>query len=642
MRCARRRASSGCDARRSWRCATSRESTPEGGSPVRFTIMPASISRRTRQAVGGALCVTALLAAPASARELYWRELAVSARLGSDGTLSVSERHAMVFTGDWNGGERVFRLEAGQRQQLSGLYRRDGAAGAWRELEQGSLDEVDRWAWSDWETLRWRARRPSDPEFAATEIGYRIDYSLQGILQKRGGVYLLDHNFAFADREGPIERFTLDLELAPEWRFVGGGEATLHVEAGPLAPGSDYVLTRELEYAGAGAPANAVPRVLPEEIRLPLLLLALAGNVVLLAWAYRRERAIGRVGPQPPLDSVDRSWIERHLVDLPPEQVGAAWDRSVGAAEVTALLARLQQEGKISSRVEQSGKWIFRSSVLHLQLLVPRDSLSTVERPLIDGLFPNGDTTDTASLRAHYRSSGFDPAGKIRAPIERLLDRRPGLSGKRPHPPRLPSVVLIAGGLLLAALGVLLSLPGISFGVFFLPFLLIPWIVAFGTALAQRNKVTGLAGPSLSIAIGQAASLGVLALVSGRPELSWLSLLGGVIFQLGLTRTVATALQSRESAETIARRRELLQARRWLERELRSREPRLDDAWLPYLIAFGLAPQMDLWFRQFGGESRGTPSFGGLSSSGGGGIGGGGGGWTGGGGTFGGAGATAS
>jgi len=602
-----------------------------------------------RGRVGALAVLSALLfSLPALARDLHWRELAVSARLEADGTLFVSERHAMVFSGDWNGGERQFRSRAGQRLELAGLYRRDGTAGAggeWRPLAGGSLDDVDRFKWADWETLRWRSRLPSDPEFDRTEIGYRIDYTLRGILAESNGVYRLDHDFAFPNREGEIERFTLELDLAPEWRLAGREEPPLRFETAPLGVGESYVVTRELSFSGAVPPAHATPRFLADAVRLPLLLIALAGNVALFAWAIRRERAVGRFRGLPPVDSIDRAWIERTVLALPPEQVGAAWDRAVGPAEVTAMLARLQQEGKISSRVEERGVWVFRKKDLHLQLLVPRHALSEVERPLVDGLFPSGDATDTASLRKHYQSTGFDPAGKIKAPLERLLNRTPELAGKRPHPPRMPSAVLIVVGLALAWGGWALSLPAISTGVFFVQALLIPWVVGLGSAVGQRERVDGFARPAVAIAIGQAASLGLLAFISSRPEMSWLSLAGAVLFQLGLTRTVATAMQTRESAEAIAHRRELLLARRWLDRELRTATPRLEDAWLPYLIAFGLAPRMDDWFRRFGGAAASTATTGGSSWSGGGSFSGGsssGGGWTGGGGSFGGAGATAS
>ena len=63
----------------------------------------------------------ALLALPAAARELHWRELAVTARLDAEGRLHVSELHRMVFTGDYNGGERSFRVQGDQALELEGM-----------------------------------------------------------------------------------------------------------------------------------------------------------------------------------------------------------------------------------------------------------------------------------------------------------------------------------------------------------------------------------------------------------------------------------------------------------------------------------------------------------------------------------------
>src|SRR5512145_825225 len=78
----------------------------------------------------------AALAAPAGARELHWSALEVEATLESDGTLAISELQRMVFTGDWNGGERVFRLFAGQELELLRIVRVDPATGVERELRQ--------------------------------------------------------------------------------------------------------------------------------------------------------------------------------------------------------------------------------------------------------------------------------------------------------------------------------------------------------------------------------------------------------------------------------------------------------------------------------------------------------------------------
>jgi uncharacterized membrane protein YgcG len=582
------------------------------------------------------LAVALAAAAPAAARELHWRELAVSARLESDGTLVVSERHAMVFDGDWNGGERIFRLGFGHRLELDGVYRRDAPEGEWRALERGSLDRLDRWSWADSKTLRWRSRRPSDPPFARREIGYRLDYRLSGILQRRGESWILDHDFAFPDRVGPIERFTLDFELAPEWSAVGALPRPAPVR---LPSGRGYVVTAELVHRGAGEPARAVPRRLSAALRAAATAVAALGALALVGGAARRERDGGRLRPLGDLAGVDRAWIETKLLSLPPEEVGAAWDEKIGAAEVAALLARLQLEGRLASRLVRQRALLSSTTNLHLSLLVPRSELADAERALVDGLFPKGDETDTESLREHYESSGFDPAAKLRPKLLARLRRRRELAGARPRPKRAPSVALVLSGAAALALAIVVSPPDLLAPALLAGGLVATWIPAFAGAMTLRERVVGFAGPLVAIALGLAGGLAALSFVALLPQLSALALAGGAVLFLGLARTVATALQSRQSADRIVRRRELAAARSWLARELERPAPDLDDTWVPYLVAFGLAPQMDRWFRAFGAESAGALA----GTAGGGRFGGGrGGGWTGGGGAFGGAGATAS
>lgn len=111
------------------------------------------------RALLAALCLLPALARADGDRELSWRRLAVEARLDDRGTLHVVERQVMVFTGDWNGGERRFRVEPGQALRFESLARLDGASRA-VQLVEGDLDEVDRYRFTDDTTLRWRTRRP--------------------------------------------------------------------------------------------------------------------------------------------------------------------------------------------------------------------------------------------------------------------------------------------------------------------------------------------------------------------------------------------------------------------------------------------------------------------------------------------------
>ncbi|HET9210324.1 MAG TPA: hypothetical protein VFR03_07990, partial [Thermoanaerobaculia bacterium] len=84
--------------------------------------------RRARTVLLAAL----LLAGTARAQEksLHWSDLAVRARLDAEGILHVEERQVMVFTGDWNGGERRFNLRLGQHLHLQSLTRIDPAGGS--------------------------------------------------------------------------------------------------------------------------------------------------------------------------------------------------------------------------------------------------------------------------------------------------------------------------------------------------------------------------------------------------------------------------------------------------------------------------------------------------------------------------------
>jgi len=150
----------------------------------------------------------------AAERELHWDALEVDARLDADGVLDVIEHHTMVFTGDWNGGERVFNLRPRQKLEFISLERVDTSAGAQQQLrETRRPDNVDEFSWPDRRTLRWRSRLPSDPPFASTSLTYVLHYRLSGILLKDEAQYRLDHDFAFPDRAGSIARYSLNAVL---------------------------------------------------------------------------------------------------------------------------------------------------------------------------------------------------------------------------------------------------------------------------------------------------------------------------------------------------------------------------------------------------------------------------------------------
>jgi len=587
--------------------------------------------------------------AAAQGRSLSWPEIRVAAHLDDEGRLLVSERQTMRFSGDWNGGERRFDLRPGQRLDFRGMARLDSASGRFEEMERGDLGVVGHWDLTSRNTVRWRARKPSDPPFDGTTLTYRLDYVLSGVLQHGHGEgrYLLDHEFGFADRDGSIERLSVELTADPAWR-----SAALPLERTwtDLPPGDSPVTTVDLAWTGAGRPAG-VPLPLPWPLRLLPFAASLAALLFFFLRFLRHERRSPRFDPLPDLGGPPkREWLEQVVFRRPAEEIGALWDRAVGAPEVTALLARMTGEGKLRSWVTSTGHR--KKPTLHLELKVARESLKGAERTLVDGLFFDGRTgTDTERVKEHYKSSGFNPAAKIRPDIEKRLPKMP--KAREIHPPwrRWLSLELLAAAVLLFALGVLLAPAQASFLLGVLPVFVLAGVAGLIVAALWRNKVHwpyaragwllvpalfALATITAACSLYSALAIAGLALF---PLLASAALLPVVVLSSTLYRA-----RNGETADTVHLRRRLVHARDYLERQLGRPDPQLEDAWLPYLLAFGLSPQVEGWEQRWGVAARDAAGAGflagsavaassGSSSSSA---------WTGGGGTFGGAGASSA
>lgn len=573
-------------------------------------------------------------AAPAGARTLRWKSIDVKASLDAEGLLHVSERQAMVYDGDWNGGERKFRIEPGQRLTLAGVTRIDPSTGARTPLAEGDVSSVDHYTFTDPKTLRWRSRLPSDPAFSNTEIDYELDYTLSGVLEERGGTYRLAHDFAFADRDGSIDRFTLDLALDPSWKPEGGFPG--HWEAGPLMPGRGYVVRAALASTRAAAPA-AVRRIEPLADRR-LALLVIAASVLVFGLHYwLHDRARGRFRPLPPLSGIDHGWLQANVFDLLPEEVGTALDDDVGSPEVAAVIARLVGEKKLKSETVASGHG---KPVLRLTRVAESSAFQGYERKLVDGLFFGEETVTPDDVRAHYKSSGFKPAELISADLKARLAAKGPFAGKY-KPARAWRSVLFF--LIAVALGAATWPHHVaSDGRALFAFLFSSAFCAgIGITLANRSAESFRA---LSVPLAFAVPLILVPWwIAGRMLPADYSPTLFSAFTAMTLMYVSSAFHmamSRDSAARMEARRRIVTARRWFAAELRKPHPKLEDAWFPYLLALGLGSGVDKWSKSFAGTSASagaTRSFGSSSST----SSGSGSGWSGGGGSFGGAGASA-
>ncbi len=588
------------------------------------------------------LLATSAAAGISDEKRLHWRRLDVVAHLDGDGRLLVSERQTIVFNGEWNGGERKFNLRIGQTLQLRGIKRVD-ASGASRPLIEGDLDAVDEWQWHDSNTLRWRSRSASDPPFQNAEITYEIDYSIMDVLRSgEEEVYVLRHEFAFPQRDGIIEVATARLTVDGAWSPLVPLPPSL-VWTG-LAPGQSPVVEAAFRYLPNGHPA-AVTRGVPAEVGWAIAVLLLLAVSSMCIRHFADERRAGVFEPLLPVEQINEAWLQENLFSFPPEVIGAAWDNETSAAEVAAVLARMTAEGKLITRVEKTSRW--RANDLHLTLLVPRDHLKGYEATLIDALFFEGDETSTSMLREHYKKRGFDPAAKIRGPIEKMSRRLVGTSrgrkGNKAASWKVSGLLLSLGVALLLLTGfqpaqnVLAAAVGSGVALALLIFGIIG-------AFAYQTRVTHMKlstlGFMIPIALLISAVCAFLVIGTSSVPLSAITLAGLATLAAAVTRIVFQVAKVPNVGERFQLRRRLAAAREYFKSQLRNRHPALEDEWFPYLLAFGLGPRIDRWFQAFGTSSQSHD--GSLASSASSGSTSTGHGWSGGGGSFGGAGASGS
>jgi hypothetical protein len=559
-----------------------------------------------------------LIALPLDGKTLHWRSIDVQARLDDKGNLHVIEEQQMVFDGDWNGGERSFNLRGRQRLDIHRVSRIED--GREVELIRGDLDSVDHYDLVGNLAVRWRSRLPSDPPFDNRELVYRLDYTYRNILDSDEGQFVLWHDFGLPSASGPIESFSLDLQFDPVWNTRPVLEKRT-----ALQPGSSVIVRRPLIHSGG---------LRPELYRGGYVVLGgFALGVALLLFLFvRDEQGSGRFAPVEPR-------LEPDLLDMKAEVAGAIWDASVGAPEVAATLARMTQEGKITTRVERKE--------LFMRLADIGEGLYGYERLLVAKLFFDGNETDTKRIRKHYKSSGVDFAEIIRPGIERVVaETIPGWNVKtKRFRVRTHVISLIVAALLVAGIGFFGDPEDVGEAVVILAGGAIFGLIACGVA-SQKSQViasfrSAFLVPFLLMMFPTALlTLGALrGYPNGRMTLPLL--IACAIWLLGILRLALDLLKSREGHAVIAARRKVLALRQYFVEQLRLPQPALRDEWFPHLLAFGLGRHSDRWFRAFGGAAAATSSFSSgsgssssssaASSS-----------WSGGGGAFGGAGATGS
>jgi hypothetical protein len=324
------------------------------------------------------------------------------------------------------------------------------------------------------------------------------------------------------------------------------------------------------------------------------LAVLLAGSLLILWRLLRQRAALGRGASPLASSEVDREWLGRHVFSHAPELVGALYDGQIAGPEVAAVLARMSVESKLASRVATGARgW----NNLELWLLVEREELAGYERELVDALFSDRKATSGDAIRAAYESVGFEPAEVLR---RHLTAERDALLGVRPT-----FSWTLRLGLAASALALLSTLSLGVWGV--LPVVLAAAAGALGPFLASkldaatsRRPRQAAPQPWLVVAPAAVSIVAIGLLIAAWPSLPALAAFSFALWGLVSAALVARSMAPKESPSGFALRQNLVAARQFFATELEQPRPRIEDEWLPYLIALDLTKKVEHWYLAFG------------------------------------------
>jgi len=594
------------------------------GADVAFSFSSAIITFMKKPAIKALLFASFLTAAllqftAAESRDLYWDSIIVKATLDENGSLHVSEVQDMVFDGYWNGGERWFDLNPGEGFAFHRISRLNETTGAFVEMNKGGLDNINDYKWVDSQKIRWRSRLPTDPPFKETSIIYKLEFTYSNILKRSGNEYILNHEFLFSDRTGIVVSYYLELDLDPEWKVLSGGENRIVYRSRNIPPGESHSLKLNLGFTGTTDPSTN--KSLPPLFRFGGLVIAGIIIIYHMHLFYKRDKQLGRFKKIPSFKNQGIDFLKENLLKLLPEVAGALWDEEIGTAEVTAVFARWERDKIISSDFVQSESFfgkLFGKKEIRLTRHVEAKSLKGYEKSLFSKLFFNNRKTVTPSeLKEYYKKkvSGFYPVQIIQPQLASSMNKKfpkfkdKGLSSKEWAITWQSFLVWLAFAILSFVIyGFTGAWPILVYSLLIIIAFVITIIIsAVSKSYAALGRpILVMSGLTFVILPIFAAYLvcDLLFQISIMP----VSFLAIVFLILSFSFININTFKITNTKEKIALRRNLIAIRNYFKQELKKPYPNLKDEWHPYLLALGLADQMDSWFTVHG-AARSTRTY---------------------------------
>lgn len=550
-------------------------------------------------------------------------QIDIEAHLDNDGRLQVTETHRMTLGKGAESEFRVFGRSVDQEIVLKAITRidPDGAEHRLVDRVDQEVEGPDQYRYYSRGHVYFRYPTIAED----TTLAYRFEYELVNAVSPAWGLgagweplvpehanwnlwrrsqeivadakeawpdpkrrYRLDHDVLFPDRgvwnDAALEiNYRLVFDTA--WR-----EVDPNAELARVTPHVDYRVRRLFEFLPPGAPPAAAQRQAATRIDSVVVvvgagLLLYFAIVMLEAWTVSGGKRL------------DPNLVADRLAELAPEEIQAKVERSVPPVSVDGVLGRLASEQKIAIDSLRQTDAQGRAEV-QLRLLAPRESLPVFDLNLIEKLFDDEDVVSSIEIRQKAYESGVHPHQTLRSLVAAAAPQ----AVSHVSPVTIPLFVIGMAGAA-RQLQFLAEMDGPM--VIMILGNLAALVIAVGWPKGWWHggrPSRGLLVPLVLLA----ALFGALHLGVNRPYAAevWV---GSVVCILAyhLAQLINSRLPTRGPANIV---RDLIRIGQFVKAELRGPAPRLDDRWIPQLLALGLGPQIEGWRQEFGGAMAGLSS----------------------------------
>ena len=538
------------------------------------------------------------------AQAAHTKQIEVAGHLENDGRFHVVEIHHITIGKGHESDFRVFGLGADQSIVIKGITRINGD-GTETPLVDREVEGPDQYRYYprghvyyrypivtedtaflyrfEYELVNavspawgigagWEPLTPAESSFGSPrKRWYELIADAKEAWPAPGRRYRLDHDVLFPEHMNINAAFEIDYDLAfdSDWR-----EVEREAKLGCATAGVDYRVRRLFEYLPPGAPPGAARRQATTRIGAILTVLAL-GPLFFLAILFVEFLTSGsrRIEPHQ---------VAERLCSLTPEEVQARLSGVPPQISLEGVLSRMASEKKLAIEVDEPRDDGGHAAV-RLHVVVPRESLPPLERAFVEEIFSD-DGDFTTSERVHQRSleSGRDLTRATHELFSATEEKEWTIASLLVVPLLLLGMWSGFGQIGLLHIGLdlvaMLIVNTVSLGL----------ILAWPKCWWQAGRASrGLLVPLVLLA----SLLGALHFSINRPYPAemWK---GSAICILAyyLAQLINSRVPLSEHGKIV---RDLARIRLYVQEELKKQTPRLDDRWIPHLLALGMASDIE-------------------------------------------------